>query len=74
MKDNGVLKVLLDFLQTRRVSCRFCGCEESAPVHSSSFPLNAVRTTHFTLLALSYESKDHMCNMQTEINPVGKRK
>lgn len=72
VKDNGVLKVLLDFSQTQRVSCR---CGESMPVHSSSFPLNAVRTTHFTLLALSsYESEDHMCNVQTEINPVGKRK
>lgn len=71
MKDNVVLKVLY-FSQAQRVSCR---CGESALIHSSSFPLNAVCTTHFMLLAVSfYESKDHMCNMQTEINPVGKRK
>lgn len=50
-------------------------CGESVPVHSSSFPLNALCTTHFMLLALSsYESEDCTCNMQTEINPVGKRK
>jgi len=72
MKDKSVLKVLLDFSQTQRVNCR---CGEPAPVHSFSFPLNALCTTHFTLLALSsYESEDHVCNMQAEINPVGKRK
>lgn len=68
------LEVLLDFSQSLGVGCSVCRCGESVPVHTS-FPLNAVCTTHFMLLALScYESEDHMCNMQTEINPVGKRK
>lgn len=71
-KDSVDLKVLLNSSETQRVSCRR---GESASVHSSSFPLNAVCTIRFTLLALSYyKSKECMCNMQTEINPVGKRK
>lgn len=49
-KDYVILEVLLDSSHTQRVNYK---CEEPVPVHSSSFPVNVLSLTHFTLLALS---------------------